>query len=840
MTRTLGASLRRRRLAAAIATTALALTGLGVVAPAAHADTAPSNDDLANAITLSGALPLHTTGTVAGATLENGESADFGGGSTVWYSWTATTSGPIEVNLAGSRFDTVLAVMTGDDVADLNWIVDNDDFYDLQSAVDFDAVAGQTYRIMVDRYDGETATQPFDLAITAAPTVVRGTVVVPDGIPLSNVQIWVPGSDVQAQVDEDGHYELPVALRADGPRTITYRYYGNDEHSVSHDVTQQIVAGATTVLDVDLTTAEAGVTVTAPAVHWGADFADALTLSGTLPSFALGNDSDGGTHEEGEDALGDLTHTVWYSWTPSTSGLVSVQAAGNGQVTGVFTGQSLADLEPVVADARRTVQFEAVAGTTYRVLVGSWSAAGAGLFQLLVQSVAPTDGVQGTATRNDGGAGMCVHLDNDDLSMDVTADVSGHYSAPVPAGSYDVYAYVCGHGTDATSPSASVTVGSGFVDQDLRINVLAPARLDSGVLHSSHWDFGNGDQLPNAVLTSIRINASAIGYPDFEPEVVMQTVDGVSGFRFAGAYDPSLLLSGTVSGSFLVAGEDDAREFAISTGTIDPRQFVLGADYRVVVDLDAATVSFEQLGEVANPPATTSVDFTVAGATGGSLAAGSIVPLTVTVDTNAEGLRGTLLLTDNGVIIGQPLPIGHVGDPDTSSRTVSWTVPSSPATHALVAIFSPDLDSNTVGSRTALTITVATPGGPPSGGGGGGVPTPTPSTSPSMSPSPSVTPKPTPTPTPSASPTPQTQPTADVAGKPKPGKKLIATIDDLPEGATVSYQWFVGGKKVKHHGQRKGYTVKDGDQGRSVKVRITIEVPGQEPIVRIVRVGRVR
>jgi alpha-tubulin suppressor-like RCC1 family protein len=67
------------------------------------------------------------------------------GGSSVWYSYTPTVTGTLEVSTAGSDFDTVLAVY-----ANSNYLACNDDSgVDLTSLVTFPAVAGTTYQFQV-------------------------------------------------------------------------------------------------------------------------------------------------------------------------------------------------------------------------------------------------------------------------------------------------------------------------------------------------------------------------------------------------------------------------------------------------------------------------------------------------------------------------------------------------------------------------------------------------------------------------------------------------------------------------------------------------------------------
>lgn len=126
-----------------------------------------SNDSFVNA------QPIPPTGGMVvgsnvGATKEAGEPNHAGnaGGKSVWWTWTAPVSGFYTISTAGSSFDTVLAVYTGNRVDSLMWIAANDDAsaYTLTSRVRFNAVAGTIYRIAVDGYGGATGSIALNIA----------------------------------------------------------------------------------------------------------------------------------------------------------------------------------------------------------------------------------------------------------------------------------------------------------------------------------------------------------------------------------------------------------------------------------------------------------------------------------------------------------------------------------------------------------------------------------------------------------------------------------------------------------------------------------------------------
>ena len=116
----------------------------------------PPNDNFSAAITISGSEGT-TNGTNVRATKESGEPNHAGnvGGASVWYNWTAPSSGTVDIDTIGSSFDTLLGVYTGSSVGSLTAVAsDNDSGGNGASRVNFTATAGTTYRIAVDGYNG--------------------------------------------------------------------------------------------------------------------------------------------------------------------------------------------------------------------------------------------------------------------------------------------------------------------------------------------------------------------------------------------------------------------------------------------------------------------------------------------------------------------------------------------------------------------------------------------------------------------------------------------------------------------------------------------------------------
>src|SRR5205823_105580 len=102
-------------------------------------------------------------------------------------------------------------------------------------------------------------------------------------------------------------------------------------------------------------------------------FASAAVVSGAIGS--ADGSLVGATREAGDPFPADAA-TVWYSWTAPRAGVVEFGAPG-GDVD-AFTGSSLGSLTPVSRlpsyDYPVPLRFNAVAGTTYRVVVAGYNA----------------------------------------------------------------------------------------------------------------------------------------------------------------------------------------------------------------------------------------------------------------------------------------------------------------------------------------------------------------------------------------------------------------------------------------------------------------------------------
>ncbi|MFH0794590.1 MAG: hypothetical protein V2A74_11225, partial [bacterium] len=129
---------------------------------------APDNDNFAGAVVISGQSG-RVGGSNIGATKETGEPNHAGnpGGQSVWWTWTAPTSGTVQFTTKRSSFDTLLAIYRGDSFGNLIQIAANDDTSQggVWSEVFFEAAGATTYRVAVDGYNRGSGAQQGGVAL---------------------------------------------------------------------------------------------------------------------------------------------------------------------------------------------------------------------------------------------------------------------------------------------------------------------------------------------------------------------------------------------------------------------------------------------------------------------------------------------------------------------------------------------------------------------------------------------------------------------------------------------------------------------------------------------------
>ncbi len=386
----------------------------------------PANDDFAAASDLADDHPVSVTATNANATAEASEPnhADNTAGASVWWKWTAPVDAEATVDTLGSTFDTVLAVYTGSELANLTLVAANDDATGgtLQSAVSFPAVAGTVYWLAVDGFAAGTGTVSLHVDV-AAPTNDQFAHAAPLGS-AAEVAVTASNAGATAEVGEPAHagraaahtvwwtwtapatgavdvhtfgseFDTVLAVYTGAALDALSEVAANDDASPT-DPTSRVVFSATagTVYRVAVGSADAADTgeidlVITPAAGGLLPVNDAFagaTALGAGFQLASTATTENATAEPGEpDHVGSAAHdSVWWRWTAPFVGTVTVDTLGSSFDTrlAIYTGGVLSALSEVVANddadagvTQSRVTFAVTAGTTYRFAVDGFAGA---------------------------------------------------------------------------------------------------------------------------------------------------------------------------------------------------------------------------------------------------------------------------------------------------------------------------------------------------------------------------------------------------------------------------------------------------------------------------------
>ncbi|MEI6862097.1 MAG: MBG domain-containing protein, partial [Verrucomicrobiota bacterium] len=411
-----------------------AIANLTVIVPG------PANDNFENRIVLTGTA-ASTTGSNVGATREAGEPnhADLAGGKSVWWSWTAPATGTVTISTAGSSFDTLLAVYTGTAVGALTSVGSNDDSSTStnSSTVVVGVQSGTTYQIAVDGFIGATGTVKLDLTFAAGSAgPVNDNFA--SSLTLSGLAVTTTGSNVAAtkepgepnHANDRGGKSVWWSWTAPNTGTVTITTVGSNFDTLLGIYTGDTVSGLTLVATDDdsggSSTSLVSFNVTAGSTYRIAvdgfsgkagNIVLALTL--TVPKPPPANDnfsgrialtgsavSTSGTNVSATRESGEPSHagqpggtSVWWSWTASNSGTVTISTAGSNFDTllGIYTGSSVANLTAVASNddagtaTTSLVTFSVTTGTTYQIAVDGYQGGTGSVSLGIVFSAGPTN-----------------------------------------------------------------------------------------------------------------------------------------------------------------------------------------------------------------------------------------------------------------------------------------------------------------------------------------------------------------------------------------------------------------------------------------------------------------
>jgi hypothetical protein len=352
-----------------------------------------ANDMFGNAFAVTGPSG-QASGSNVGATKEAGEPNHAGnaGGHSVWWTWTAPASGPTAITTEQASIDTLLAVYTGASVSALTLVGANDDDGSTggHSSVSFSAVQGTTYRIAVDGKNGVTGPVAIRWTGQAADTVAPSTTIdsSPTGTTSSTTAVFTfYSSEVGARFE--CRLDSGAWFACSSPASYTGLAAGVHSFSVrSIDASGNVE---------QLPPARTWTIATTP----GNDaFAAATPLSGLAGTVT--DSTAGATSETGEPvhASGARGASVWYRWTPTRDGTLTLAATSSdfAPVAVLYTGSAVNALTAVTPAGGR---FVVHAGTAYAIAVDG---SGAGIFRL-GWSNSPTNDDQARASTLVGASG---------------------------------------------------------------------------------------------------------------------------------------------------------------------------------------------------------------------------------------------------------------------------------------------------------------------------------------------------------------------------------------------------------------------------------------------------
>jgi hypothetical protein len=367
---------------------------------------AQSNDNIADAVLLSGSLPI-TAATVSNsnATVQDGELDHYFDSiatRSLWWKWTPTVSQRVEVNATGH--DTVMAIYTGSALNALNLVGNNDDEdFSKNSRIRFEAKAGSNYLIAVDGLHDQTvnksgsvtvqikaytSTPPFNDS-WASPLVFVGQ-------PVSGSPLGSSSDNTNATVEEGEPVHLntnshtstvwwkwtatataSVSTTADdvsidtvmavysGPEDQTGQSFSslslidaNDDGEISSAAVVEFKAQQDTTYyfavdgsiydrgDIDFYLAAGQA---APAND---NFASATVIPSTLVSETVAGRNSGATAEtnepdhSGAGIAGNPTSSAWWKWSPEATTPVEINTFNSlfDTILAVYTGTSVDNL----------------------------------------------------------------------------------------------------------------------------------------------------------------------------------------------------------------------------------------------------------------------------------------------------------------------------------------------------------------------------------------------------------------------------------------------------------------------------------------------------------------
>jgi secreted trypsin-like serine protease len=370
----------------------------------------PGNDRFGSATALAGNAGS-AAGTNENATVDPGET---GAETSVWYSWTPTESGNAQIAVNQHGFDSELGVFTGSSVTALTQVAFNDDANGtLQSEVEFNAVAGTTYRIRVDgfAFDFGAFRLSFGVNRQANDDVVNAQVVAGSAsLPLAtsngratgeagepaaafgsaDASLWyawtAPSSGTARFSTAGSNFDTTLGVFTGAGLPSLAQLAANDDANgtLQSLISVSVIGGTTYRIQVGGFNGQRGSASFQFALNPEANdlFSTATPISGGAGGLVASNLR--AIAEPGEPNLGSPPDTsVWFRWTAPVNGTFRFTTTGSSfdTVLASATGGAITGLTLVASndDANATLQsqidFAATAGTVYQIWVDGFGGA---------------------------------------------------------------------------------------------------------------------------------------------------------------------------------------------------------------------------------------------------------------------------------------------------------------------------------------------------------------------------------------------------------------------------------------------------------------------------------
>lgn len=356
---------------------------------------APVNDNFTNRINLTGSI-VSAAGDNTYATREPGEPTQ--GVRSIWWSWSAPTSGTYTVTAAVHNFRPYLFVYTGSQLTNLTLLgSDIGGDLDRTAQVVLQAAEGTSYSMAVTTYAGAEGSVILSIVHANPPSVVmaaptNGATIYATDNTLLRADVADPDGDV-VKVEFFANWQGAVRFlgtATNAPFEVSYTFGYNFADGGPQSALVQARATDATGITADSPLIQCWVTYPPPPND---HFTNRLEIPGSF--FTVAGNNLYATLEPDDPTPG--RGSVWWEWTAPTSGIFSVTAVAHDRMftpfLGVYSGSSLAGLTTLATitggpaySARATVN--AMAGTRY--VIGVSAAAGfAGELRLCISPPDP-------------------------------------------------------------------------------------------------------------------------------------------------------------------------------------------------------------------------------------------------------------------------------------------------------------------------------------------------------------------------------------------------------------------------------------------------------------------